>query len=165
MEQQQSQVFFAFLAFCGAMGAALGLAAWMRAPTEEIAIQQLPDHVTRLAFGVDAQALDPEAIDTGDWQPPPTRVHVQDLEYLGLGDMAVATYMVERYAHRLSACYDSADQGAVDWLQVDLAQGEASVVHPDPERARCVESLVSAWPWPHSLSGSLRVGLRAGAAI
>jgi hypothetical protein len=164
----ETKIFAACLASAGALGIGLVIAAWSVEPQAQLGLVQLPDHVTRLAFGVDAQRLDPdfEVQDTALPGPPlQVRVTAEDLAFLGLGDMAVSTYVVERYVPQLSVCYGGEDLGQVDQVQIDLSGGHAQARHPDPEREACLASLIKPWPWPDDLSGSLTLSLRVGASI
>lgn len=164
----EAKIFAACLATAGALGVGLVIAAWTQDPDPQLGLVQLPDHVTRLAFGVDAERLDPdfEGQDTALPGPPPkVRVTTEDLAFLGLGDMAVTTYVVERYAAQLSVCYAADELGELDQVQIDLSGGHAQARHPDPERQACLASLIKPWPWPDDLSGSLTLSLRVGASI
>jgi hypothetical protein len=172
----QAKIFAACLATAGALGIGLVIAAWTVEPQAQLGLVELPDHVTRLAFGVDAEQLDPDFVGK-DVRPgaeqdtalpgPPVRVRVnaEELAFLGLGDLAVATYVVERYVPQLSVCYGADELGQVDQLHIDLSGGRALARHPDPEREACLAGLIKPWPWPADLSGSLSLSLRVGASI
>lgn len=164
----QAKIFAACLISAGALGIGLVIAAWSAEPDPQLGLVELPDHVTRLAFGVDAQRLDPdfEPQDTAGPGPPlRVRVTAEDLAFLGLGDLAVSTYVVERYVPQLSVCYGAEDLGEVDQVQIDLSGGRAQARHADPEREACLAGLIKPWPWPDDLSGSLTLSLRVGASI
>lgn len=170
----EAKIFAACLATAGALGIGLVIAAWTVEPQAQLGLVELPDHVTRLAFGVDAEELYPKPapdferleLDTaGPFLPLKVRVNAEDLAFLGLGDMAVSTYVVERYVSQLSVCYTAEELGQVDQLQIDLSGGRAQARHPDPEREACLASLIKPWPWPDDLSGSLTLRLRVGASI
>ncbi len=161
----EAKIFAACLASAGALGIGLVIAAWSAEPDPQLGLVQLPDHVTRLAFGVDAQRLDPDFEVQDTAAPLRVRVTAEDLAFLGLGDLAVSTYVVERYVPQLSVCYSAEELGELDQIQIDLSGGRAQARHPDPEREACLASLIKPWPWPDDLSGSLTLSLRVGASI
>ena len=130
----EAKIFAACLASAGALGIGLVIAAWSAEPDPQLGLVQLPDHVTRLAFGVDAQRLDPDFEVQDTAAPLRVRVTAEDLAFLGLGDLAVSTYVVERYVPQLSVCYSAEELGELDQIQIDLSGGRAQARHPDPER-------------------------------
>lgn len=164
----ESKTFAACLAIAGTLGIGLAIAAWTAESDVHLGLVEIPEHITRVAFGVDTQQLDSDSVGQDTALPgPPLRVRVnaEDLSFLGLGDLAVTTYVVERYVAQLSVCYSAEELGQVDQLQIDLSGGRAQARHPDPEREACLASLIKPWPWPDDLSASLTLRLRIGASI
>ncbi len=164
----ESKNFAACLAISSTLGVGLAIAAWTAESDVRMGLVEIPDRITRVAFGVDAQQLDSDPLrqDTALSGPPVrVRVNAEDLSFLGLGDLAVTTYVVERYVPQLSVCYGADELGQVDQLQIDLSGGRAQARHPDPGREACLASLIKPWPWPDDLSGSLSLSLRIGASI